>query len=474
LLAAYLEGIAVGSLLSRAICLRRGLKTESRLRLVSGLAMAASLFGFLVVPLMARMVQHVHYVMSLPIVAVSAALLGALFPLTTHLAVVPDGRAGSRISLLYFANIIGSTGGTALVGFVLMDYWSLHGISVFLLVLGLALGGSIYASTLQGTRRYIAWGGAAAVALAGVLSAGCLFDRTYERMLFKSDYAEGYRFVHLMESKSGVVAVGPDGTVFGGGIYDGRFHTSLVNDTNALLRAYAISAFHPDPKQVLMIGLASGSWAQVIVNNPAVEHLTVVEINPDYLKLISQYPEVASILHNKKITIEIDDGRRWLFRHQESRFDLIVMNTTYNWRAHITNLLSVEFLQLVRRRLRDGGVLYYNTTGSEEVLLTGTSQFPYALRVLNFLALSDRPLIVDKEAWRRTLVSYRLDGKPVLDLTRRVDRARLDEVLATANSLNAPVDAATASMEYGPTIRARCQNRRVITDDNMGTEWDLN
>jgi len=474
LLAAYLEGIAMGSLVSKAICLRRTMKAESQLRIVGGLAIGANVLGFLVVPLMARMVQHVHYVMSLPLVAVSAALLGALFPLTTHLAVAPDGLAGSRTSLLYLANIIGSTVGTALVGFVLMDYWSIRGISVFLLVLGLALGGAIYGSTLRGTRRYAAWGGAFAAALAGILSAGPLFDRTYERMLFKSDYAAGYRFAHLLESKSGVVAVGPDGSVFGGGIYDGRFHTSLVNDTNALFRAYAISAFHPAPKEVLMVGLASGSWAQVIVNNPAVEHLTVVEINPDYLKLIPQYPEVASILHNPKITIEIDDGRRWLFRHQERRFDLVVMNTTFNWRAHTTNLLSVEFLQLVRKHLRDGGMLYYNTTGSEDVLLTGLSQFPYALRILNFLALSDRPIQIDKEAWRRALVSYRLDGMPVLDMTRPQDRAGLEEVLATADSLNAPADAASASMEYGPTIRERCRNHRIITDDNMGTEWYVN
>jgi hypothetical protein len=51
---------------------------------------------------------------------------------------------------------------------------------------------------------------------------------------------------------------------------------------------------------------------------------------------------------------------------------------------------------------------------------------------------------------------------------------RLDEVLATADSLNAPADPASAAMEYGPTIRARCQNKRIITDDNMGTEWYLN
>lgn len=469
LLAAYLEGIAFGSLFSKWICSRRFAHSEVYLRIVGLLAIAANILGFVVVPVMARMAQHMNYVLTLPLVAFAAALLGAVFPLATHLSIAPDRRAGIRTSQLYLSNIIGSAGGTALVGFVLMDLWSMRQISTFLLVLGLAIGTVVFASTLRRGSQRLAWaGGFAAVVAAGAFCAGPLFDTTYERMLFKDDYHAGYQFAHLLESKSGVVAVGPDGTVFGGGVYDGRFHTSLVDDTNMLLRAYAIAGFDPSPKDVLMVGLSSGSWAQVIASNPAVGHLTVVEINPDYLRLIPQYQEVASVLHNPKISIEIDDGRRWLFRHPERRFDLIVMNTTFNWREHATNLLSAEFLQLIRHHLQPGGVFYYNTTGSDEVLITGTTQFPYALRVVNFLALSDRPLAIDKEAWRRALTAYRLDGVPVFDLNRPHDQKRLEEVLSTADSAGD-----SAAMEYAGTIRQRCRQKRIITDDNMGTEWSL-
>jgi len=27
------------------------------------------------------------------------------------------------------------------------------------------------------------------------------------------------------------------------------------------------------------------------------------------------------------------------------------------------------------------------------------------------------------------------------------------------------------SMEFGSSIRARCHGKRIVTDDNMGTEW---
>ena len=120
-------------------------------------------------------------------------------------------------------------------------------------------------------------------------------------------------------------------------------------------RAYAVGAMHPDPKQIIMIGLSSGSWAQVIANNPAVDRLTVVEINPGYFSLIANEPEVASLLRNPKVTIVTDDGRRWLRAHPERHFDAVISNTTWHFRANVANLLSVEFLDLVRHHLNPDG-----------------------------------------------------------------------------------------------------------------------
>jgi spermidine synthase len=85
-----------------------------------------------------------------------------------------------------------------------------------------------------------------------------------------------------------------------------------LHDVNMIVRPYGLSAFQSAPHRVLMIGLGSGSWAQVVANHPQVEELTVVEINPGYLHLIPEQPTVASLLRNPKVRIVIDDGRRWL------------------------------------------------------------------------------------------------------------------------------------------------------------------
>jgi spermidine synthase len=300
-----------------------------------------------------------------------------------------------------------------------------------------------------------------------------LFDGVYERLYLKRDYA-GQRFVQLEENKSGVVSVTEDGEIQGGGVYDGVFSTDLVTDRNLIVRAYALSLMHQAPRDVLMVGLSSGSWAQVIANHPQVEKLTVVEINPAYLDVIPQHPGEAGVLQNPKLTTVIDDGRRWLARNPERKFDFIVQNTSFHWRAHTTDLLSSEYLELIRGHLNPGGVFFYNTTGSDEAQRTGALEFPYALRFSSFMAVSDSPLALDRRRWERVLREYRIEGRPVFDLADAKQRTRLEEVLALADSLSAgygPAKQPGMNLETREGILARTEGVPTITDDNMSTEW---
>jgi hypothetical protein len=278
--------------------------------------------------------------------------------------------------------------------------------------------------------------------------------------------------VQVVENRSGIIAVTPDGTVIGNGMYDGRFSTDLVHDTNGIVRPYALSLFHPAPRDVLMIGLASGSWAQVIANDPDVASLTIVEINPGYLALIAKAPEVASVLNNPKVAVITDDGRRWLRTNSGRRFDAIVSNTTWHFRANATNLLSSEFLDLAKDHLNPGGILFYNTTDSARVQRTGCLAFTYGARFVNHMVVSQAPIAWNFARWRRILESYRIDDRPVFDSTRDEDRVALDRLMTWEASL-APQAAGNAErpIEPCPDIMARTAGKLPITDDNMGTEW---
>jgi spermidine synthase len=274
----------------------------------------------------------------------------------------------------------------------------------------------------------------------------------------------------VVENRSGIITVADDGTVFGNGMYDGHFNIDLKNDSNGIVRPYALSLFHAAPRDVLMIGLSSGSWAQVIASNPAVASLTVVEINPGYVGLIAQEPAVASLLTNPKVKLVTDDGRRWLRGHPDRRFDAIVSNATFYFRASATNLLSVEFLDIIKRHLNRGGVYFYNTTGSSRVQRTGCLAFPYGARFTNHMVLSDAPIAWDFRRWRHTLETYRIDGQPIFDLARERDRAEIDSLMAWEADLG-KAGAAGRNIEPCADVVARTDGLRVMTDDNMGSEW---
>jgi spermidine synthase len=232
------------------------------------------------------------------------------------------------------------------------------------------------------------------------------------------------------------------------------------------VRPYALSLFHPAPRDVLMIGLSSGSWAQVIANNPDVASLTVVEINPGYVTLIAKTPEVASLLTNPKVAIVTDDGRRWLRANPGRRFDAIVSNTNWHFRANVTNLLSAEFLDLVKSHLNPRGVFFYNATESDRVQRTGCLAFANGARFLNHMVVSATPIRWDFVRWRRILASYRIDGRPVFDISRSEDRAELDRLQASLAAANAP-----RPIEACADILARTAGEQPVTDDNMGSEW---
>ena len=429
-----------------------------------------SVVAFLLGPAIAWSVRYVPYVLTFPLAFIGASLLGGVFPLLSHAAISPLQKAGRSLSYLYLANIIGAASGSFLVGFVLMDHWSIRVMSVVLLALGAVIA-VIVASAAHPRTLQASLGAGLTAALALMWFSGPLFSGMYERMAFKREYVPGSTFQKLIENRSGVIAVTHDGTVLGGGVYDGRLSTNLVDDINGIFRAYAITSVHPRPKQVLMIGLSSGSWAKVIASDAQVEGLTIIEINPGYLQLIPQYPVVANVLRDPKVKVVVDDGRRWLVQNPDRKFDLIVSNTSFHWRANMSNLLSVEFLQLIRSHLNPGGIHYYNTTMSEEALLTGSSQFSHSLRIWNFLALSDSPIRLDHQRWEARLSSYRIDGRPIFDPANPVQRKRMDEVLSIADTISHRDGSEEIRCEPGESLRNRLKGKRIISDDNMGTEW---
>lgn len=475
----FLLGIAVGSRLSKRISVKYDAHDPGQLKALALFLFLSNLIGWLVVPLL-----KLYYglpvalppFMGLYLVAIGALFLGAQFPLLTHYGIEPDARTGANLSYFYMSNIVGSVAGSLLTGFVLLDHFKLPSILTALASLGTVLSLLLYLMGKPQARQKL---GALAVVVVtiGALFAleGVVFSRLYEMVFYKSGHKEHPDFKYTVENKSGIINVTQDDIVYGSGVYDGHFSTDIHDDVNNIRRPMALSAFHPSPKKMLLIGLASGSWAKVAAAHPDVERIVVVEINPGYLELIAKYPSHAPLLTDPRIEIIIDDGRRWMHTTQE-RFDVVLLNTTFHWRSMSTGLLSEEFFELVKSRMKPGGIVMANSTGADRVFVTMFKVFPDMYRYLNNGIASNAKidLNVDRlaEVWSR----YKLDGKPVFDVNNPEHVKKRDELLAQLKPVAKDAserEAHDAELEGIESLRKRLGHLPSITDRNMGEEFSL-
>jgi spermidine synthase len=469
LLSTYLAGIAAGSFLAERLL--EGKNRAAILKTIGVLMLTAGVISVYLPPAVgALMARRIPFLMSAPGFFVAAALIGSVLPLACQLAVTADDKAGRGVAAVYLSNIMGAVLGSLGIGFVWMNYFGLREVSLQLGFAAAALGMGVLLFCEGKLRVPPGWATTAiVVAVVAVPGAWPSYAKLFPRLIFGDRSEATEQPAHVVENRNGVITVMPDGAVFGGGVYDGYFNTDPTNEVNSLERVYSLSAYHPDPKRVFELGLSSGSWAQILANHPQVEKLDIVEINPGYLKLIAQYPEVRSVPHNPKVHIYIDDARRWLTAHPEERYDAIVANGSFFWRDTSSYILSVEFLNLIREHLNPGGVYIYNTTESADVVATGLQVFPYGLRVLNFLAVSDSPMVVDKERLLKILREYRIDGVPMFDPANPKAAQTLASYAEFADSVH--YRPRLFGMETGESLRARLGRRMILTDDNMGWEW---
>jgi spermidine synthase len=463
LLGFYLAGIAFGSAGAGLMLGKQGaaLRERSQAALASA-SLCAAVLAFSVLPSLAVCRQGGHWLLAHVMIALAAAAMGIVMPLVCQLAVAADSLAGSRVSYLYIANIIGSALGSLLTGLCWFEFLGPVGVSRLLFSSGVGIT-LLLLSAFPGSGSWVGRLQVAAVGvwILGLVAAPLGFRSFHEKLMFGGPWPTLER---VIENRHGIIAVDWNRVVYGGGVYDGRISTDLVRDSNGILRAYAVAALHPKPERVLVVGLSAGAWTRVISQLPGVAEVDVVEINPGYLELIRSYPEVAPLLDDPRVHVFIDDGRRWLIRHPDAKYDFIVQNTTFHWRAHATLLLSREYFDLCRRHLLPGGLLSVNTTGSAEVYRTAATAFRYALRVNNLVVGGDQPFEFSRERWHGLLTTGAVGS-----MLRGAPEQRRRQLEGLPDSWGAPEEGAV--LESREAILERTARASIITDDNMASEW---
>ena len=387
-LAFYILGIALGASVGKQLC-REGSPLVYRagmILMVTGVLDAllpwAAVVGFEVKNAIGELVMCFAMFMT----AFGKSLL---FPLVHQLgSAAKSSEAGRAISHVYSSNILGSMAGPLICGFVLMDFLTMQQLFTWLSIAGFLLGLACVWPSRRGLVG-IAMVVAAALGLPQVWQSTSMI----ERLIAVGQQKSRDPVVMVVENRYGIIHVQRDhnneDSIYGGNVYDGMATTDFVRDSNGISRLFALNCVQPQARRILVIGMSGGAWVRTLASFPNMEMMDVVEINPGYLKVLERYPQLSEFQSDPRIRVQLDDGRRWLRRNPDRRYDLIVMNTTYYWRANASLLLSQDFLRILKGHLREGGVLAYNSTGSTHVFATAERVLNDVYRYANFVVAGE-------------------------------------------------------------------------------------
>ncbi len=153
-----------------------------------------------------------------------------------------------------------------------------------------------------------------------------------------------------------------------------------VDDPFALEISYtrsmmAFLLFHPKSQDFLMVGLGGGSTAKWVYQNLPAARTTVIELNPEVVRIARGYFHVPA--DDERLRILIGDGAEYL-RNSPPAYDVIMVDG-YDEFAQAASLGTPEFYASCRAALKPHGMLVVNLWGSDpryhEYVATITEQF---------------------------------------------------------------------------------------------------
>ena len=168
-----------------------------------------------------------------------------------------------------------------------------------------------------------------------------------------------------------------------------RYHEALVHP--------GLSA-RPSARRVLVLGGGDGLAVRELLKHPAVESITLVDLDPEMTRIFSTHPTLVALnqgsLSSPKVHVVNDDAFVWLDQHPDM-FDFVVVDFPDPNNYGVGKLYTTAFYRLLSRHLsRDGLVVVQATSPlfarqsywciAETMHQAGLTTYPYHLYVPSF------------------------------------------------------------------------------------------
>ena len=368
-------------------------------------------------------------------------LLGFYFPLVQK-AIQSDGKEiGKRVGSILVANILGNVMGSLLTGLVLLNLLGTSGSIKLLCCVGLGFLIAIRPNLIKAKFTTFL----AVVSLIAIVA----FPHN-DRFWAALQGIEKNAYFIAAEDSTSVAAItekNEKGKLFASGQVQANFPYMHIHGLLGSIPAL----LHPNPTEVMIIGLGSGGTPHSIGANPATKQIKIVELLGAELTVLKEYAQTSvgkplkNLFEDPRYNIVVGDGRRELVL-SEQKFDIIEADAIQPWRSRAGMLYSQEFFREVQSKLKPGGffVEWDVASGTRQTML---SVFPYVNRVglgknknLWILIGSDRPVEFDREN-----LLAKLNQPPVIDFIEQkvgldVEKVRQDVIAAAVQKYSQAKD----------------------------------
>lgn len=409
---------------------------------------------------------------------------GAAFTLALATASPDRARIGAETARVYAFNTLGSVAGALTAGFVLIPSLGLEativgmsrvtaGVAVIMAAVALARGSAARFSmvttavaaalvvTVIGVVGVPAWD-RGLLASGAYKYAGRMGSEELEARLRAGTleyYKEGAAGTVSVRRSAGIRALAIDGKI------DASNGADML--TQRLLGLLPI-LLHPNPDDLLVIGLGSGVTVGSALGSGQVRRADVVEISPEVVAASALFAaENGDVLKAPDLRLVTGDGRSHLLLTRR-QYDVIVSEPSNPWMAGVAALFTREFFAAARMRLKPGGLFcqwaHTYEMGEDDlksIVATFASVFPEGTMWL--VGEGDLLLIGGNAAIESQLPNI-------------VERARLAGVAAPLAELGMTDSAAPfvllSQFVGGPsTIAAYGRGASLQTDDRMALEF---
>jgi spermidine synthase len=376
-------------------------------------------------------------VASLLAILPTALLLGRAFPIGLRVwagTATDDGRAAKLAGIFYSVNVCGAIAGAAGAGFVLIP--TLGATGTLLALASVTLAGALLlvvplwkthrrAATVMTATALAAFAALAVFEVDPFEVALTNFHRN-ERRIWREEGVQTSVAIH--ERRTGARVQDRMRIMYLDGMHQSNDMRSTIFGHSRI--GFLPTALHPHPTRALVVGLGAGTTPGAIAMFPNVQ-VDVVELSDTVVRGAKFFRTAnRDVLSKPNVHLRVDDGRNFLLLSPPKQYDIITADVILPRHAGAANVYSVQYFELVKRALKDDGiVLQWNggDTATEYALILRTFRQVFPEMTLwgdgsLMIGMKGR-LKVDLDAYRRkledpvlrkVLEGFNLDGEDKL------------------------------------------------------------